>query len=120
MTTSATAFSESVKRTHAPTLGRMIREARADQQVIKRATQQALLAWFRQSERLTIARDEHRLRGPRFLDFARRIGITDQTSAYQLVHLRRYRNQIIRKCIDDAAVATKRGTYTGIPAGRWR
>jgi len=63
----------------------MIRDARGDQQVIRQATQQALSAWFRQSERLNIARREYRLRGPRFNDFARRIGITDQTSAYYLV-----------------------------------
>jgi hypothetical protein len=47
-----------------PTLGQMIRDARGDQQVIRRATQQALRAWFRQSERLNIARREYRLRGP--------------------------------------------------------
>ena len=69
----------------------MIRDARGDQQVIRRATQQALRAWFRQSERLNIARREYKLNGPRFVDFARRIGITDKTSAYQLVHLYRYR-----------------------------
>jgi hypothetical protein len=39
----------------------MIRDARADQQVIRRATQQALRAWFKQSERLNIARREYRL-----------------------------------------------------------
>ncbi len=50
---------------------------------IRRATQER--AWFRQSERLNIARREYRLRGPRFVDFARRLGITDQTSAYHLV-----------------------------------
>jgi hypothetical protein len=55
----------------------MIREALADQQVIKRATKDALDAWLRQSERLDIARKVHNLRGPRFVDFARRIGITD-------------------------------------------
>jgi hypothetical protein len=87
----------------------MIRDARGDQQVIRRATQAALRAWFRQSERLNIARREYKLRGPRFTDFARRIGITDQTSAYQLVHLDRYRAKIISRCVDDAADAVKRG-----------
>jgi hypothetical protein len=85
----------------------MIREARTDQQVIRRATKEVLLAWLRQSERLNIARHEHKLRGPRFVDFARRIGITDQTSAYQLVHLHQYRSKIINKCADDAADAAK-------------
>jgi hypothetical protein len=42
-----------------PTLGQMIRDARGDQQVIRRSTQQALRAWFRQSERLNTARREY-------------------------------------------------------------
>ena len=105
-------FSESVKMATLPTLGQMIREARADQQVIKRATQDALQAWFRQSERLNIAKNAHDLRGPRFVDFARRIGITDQTSAYQLVKLYPHRAKIIRKCANDAMEAAKHGeTY---------
>lgn len=99
-------FSESEKTV--PTLARMIRESRGDQQVIRRATQEALRAWFRQSERLNIARREYKLRGPRFTDFARRIGISDQTSAYQLVHLHRHRDKIISKCVDDAAAAVRR------------
>ena len=95
-----------------PSLGQMIRAAKSDQQTIRRATQEALRAWFRQSERLNIARREYQLRGPRFLDFARRIGVTDQKSAYQLVYLHRYRPQIISRCVDDAADAAKRGqTY---------
>jgi hypothetical protein len=97
-----------------PTLAQMIRDARADQVVIKRATQNALRAWFRQSERLNIARREYKLHGPRFTDFARRIGISDQTSAYQLVHLHRYRVRIIGKC-DDAATAAKRGVSYRYP-----
>jgi hypothetical protein len=81
-------------KTTLPSLGQMIRDARADQQVIRRATQQALRAWFRQSERLHIARRKYRLRGPRFV---------------HLVHLHRYRAQIISRCVDDAADAAKRG-----------
>ena len=53
-----------------PDVGQMIRDARGDQQVIRRATQQALRAWFRQSARLNIARREYKLHGPRFIDFA--------------------------------------------------
>ena len=93
----------------------MIRDARADQQVIRRATQAALRAWFRQSERLNIARRDYKLRGPRFLDFARRIGVTDQKSAYQLVYLHRHRAQIISRCVDDAAAAAKRGQIYRYP-----
>ena len=111
-------FSDSEKRARIPTLGQMICDARADQQVIRRATQQALRAWFRQSQRLNVARREYKLRGPRFLDFARRIGITDQTSAYQLAHLYQYRAKVIKKCADDAADAAKRGKCTAILAGR--
>jgi hypothetical protein len=115
MSTSTKFFSESEKTAPIPTLGRMIRDARADQQVIQRATQQALQAWFRQSERLNIARREYKLRGPRFLDFARRIGITDQTSAYQLAHLYRYRAKIIKRCAEAAADAAKRGQIYRYP-----
>jgi hypothetical protein len=93
----------------APSLARMIRESRSDQQIIQRATQESLRAWFRQSERLNIARREYRLRGPRFVDFARRLGITDQSSAYHLVHLHRHRPKIISKCMDDATDAARRG-----------
>lgn len=113
--TKSVRISESEKLTRFPTLGQMIREARADQHVIRRATQEALSAWFRQSERLNIARREHKLRGPRFLDFARRIGISDQTTAYQLFHLHRYRAKIIRRCVDNAAAAAKRGQVYRYP-----
>ena len=115
MRTATKAFYESEKTPQFPTLGQMIREARADQQVIRRATQQALHAWFRQSERLNIARWEYKLRGPRFVDFARRIGITDQTSAYQLAHLCQYRAKIIKMCADAAADAAKHGQIYRYP-----
>jgi hypothetical protein len=98
-----------------PSLAQMIRDSRADQLIIKRATQEALRAWFRQSERLNIARREYRLRGPRFTDFARRIGVTDQSSAYQLVKLLHYREKIISKCVDDAEAAAKRGEVYRYP-----
>jgi hypothetical protein len=78
VTISKVAFSESEKTRHLPSLSQMIREARADHQVLRRATREVLLAWLRQSERPNIARSEYKLRGPRFIDFARRIGITDQ------------------------------------------
>jgi hypothetical protein len=113
ITSNPAIFPESGKTV--PSLARMIRDARADQQVIKRATQEALRLWFRQSERLNIARREYKLRGPRFVDFARRIGISDQTTAYQLVHLHRYRAKIISKCVEDAAVAAKRGQIYRYP-----
>lgn len=49
------------------------------------------------------------------MDFARRIGIADQTSAYQLVHLHRYRAKIINRCVVDAADAAKRGVAYRYP-----
>ena len=93
----------------------MIRDARGDQQVIRRAMQPALYHGSRQSERLNIARRQYRLRGHRFTDFARRIGITDQTSAYHLVHLHRYRAQIIGRFVDGATAAAKRGQIYRYP-----
>jgi hypothetical protein len=108
-------FGESPKPPPVPSLGQMIRAAKPDQQTIRRATQEALRAWFRQSERLNIARREYRLRGPRFTDFARRLGITDQKSAYQLVYLHRYRGQIITRCVDDAADAAQRAQIYHYP-----
>ena len=55
------------------------------------------------------------MNGPRFLDFARRLGVTDQKSAYQLVYLHRYKAQIISHCVDDAADAAKRGQIYRYP-----
>jgi phage N-6-adenine-methyltransferase len=116
MTKSAAALriSESEKLTNGrnrrvPTLGQMIREAEADQQIIRRATRRALEAWFRQAARLHIAKHQHRLKGSRFLDFARRIGVDDQASAYQFVHLHRYHNQIMSDCKTEEAEAKQGG-----------
>jgi len=67
---------------------------------IKRASRDALLEWFAQSERLNIARDHYRLRGSRFTDFASRIGV-DRASAYQLVKLWHHREVILRRCQDE-------------------
>jgi phage N-6-adenine-methyltransferase len=112
MTKSAAALriSESEKLTNGrnrrvPTLGQMIREAEADQQIIRRATRRALEAWFRQAARLHIAKHHHHLKGSRFLDFAHRIGVDDQASAYQLVHLHRYRDDIMSDCNSGEAEA---------------
>ena len=59
-----------------------------------------MLEWLAQSGRLNIARIHHHLRGPRFIDFAERIGV-DQSSAYQLVKLWQYRKRILARCEDD-------------------
>jgi hypothetical protein len=67
---------------------------------LKRLTIAALVEWFAQSERLNIARILHHLRGPRFIDFADRIGV-DQSSAYQLVKLWPYRKRILARCEDE-------------------
>jgi hypothetical protein len=102
-------FGESPNLTRAPSLDQMIKDSVPDQQIIRRATEAALLAWFRQSDRLYIARRVHRLRSDRFLDFAQRIGVADQKSAYRLVHLREYRRRILSRCKDREARAAKRG-----------
>ena len=67
---------------------------------LKRLTREALLEWFNQSERLWIARTHYHLRGPRFIDFAERIGV-DQSSAYQLVEPIPYKARIVARCEDE-------------------
>lgn len=90
------------------TLAQLVKDSQADQQIIRRASREALAAWFRQSERLNIARTDHRLRGAKFIDFARRIGV-DKSSAYLLVHLHKWRSRIEARCLDEAEGAAKRG-----------
>jgi hypothetical protein len=81
---------------------------------IRRSTQEALIEWFAQSERLNIARTHYQLRGDRFRDFARRIGI-DRSSAYQLVKLHRHRAAIMSRCLDEQGRATARGEPYSFP-----
>jgi phage N-6-adenine-methyltransferase len=83
-----------------PTLSQMTRDGQQSATKIKRATQNALLEWFAQSEGLNIARRHYGLRGSRFTDFADRIGV-DRASAYQLVKLWQHRAKILRKCLDE-------------------
>jgi phage N-6-adenine-methyltransferase len=83
-----------------PTLAQMIREGQESAARIKRATKEALLEWFAQSERLNIARTHYTLRGERFIDFAERMGV-DRASAYQLVKLLRHREAILGRCADE-------------------
>ena len=92
----------SVNRTQdrPPTLAQMIREGQELAARIKRATKEALLEWFAQSERLNIARTHYTLRGERFIDFAERMGV-DRASAYQLVKLLRHREAILGRCADE-------------------
>jgi hypothetical protein len=81
---------------------------------IRRLTQQALIEWFAQSERLHIARTHYHLRGDRFRDFARRIGI-DRSSAFELVMLRRHRAAIMSRCLDLQEQAAARGEPYSYP-----
>ena len=83
-----------------PTLAEMIRDGQASHSKIKRATQEALIEWFAQSERLNIARKNYGLRGDRFRDFARRIGV-DRSSAFELVKLHAHRAAIMSRCLDE-------------------
>ena len=83
-----------------PTLSQMIRGGQELAARIKRATKEALVEWFAQSERLNIARTHYKLRGDRFADFANRIGV-DRASAYQLVKLWKHRTAILNWCRDE-------------------
>ena len=93
---------ESILRTPAevPTLAQLVREGQVSAARIKRATKDALVEWFAQSERLNIARQHHGLRGDRFIDLAGRIGV-DRASAYQLVKLWQHRTPILARCLDE-------------------
>jgi hypothetical protein len=91
-----------------PTLAQMIRDGQTDAIKHKQRSRDALAYWFRQSERLNIARTHHRLRGPRFSDFARRIGI-DRSSAFEIVKLQRHRAAIEARCLDEQERAAERG-----------
>ena len=86
----------------------MIRDGQASYSKIKRATQEALIEWFAQSERLNIARKHYGLRGDRFRDFARRIGV-DRSSAFELVKLHAHRAAIMSRCLDELERAAARG-----------
>jgi hypothetical protein len=90
-----------IRNLRIPTLAQMIHEAQEfSKPKLKRLTREALLEWFNQSERLWIARTHYHLRGPRFIDFAERIGV-DQSSAYQLVKLIPYKARILARCEDE-------------------
>ena len=97
-----------------PTLAEMIRDGQASHAKIRRSTQEALIEWFAQSERLNIARTHYGLRGDRFRDFARRIGI-DRSSAFQLVKLHQHRAAIMSRCLDQQEQATVRGEPYAFP-----
>jgi hypothetical protein len=91
-----------------PTLGQMVRDGRADTIRHGRRTRESLNYWLRQSERLNIARTLYGLRGTRFTDFARRIGV-DRASAFQIVKLHKHRAAILSDCRDEQDKATARG-----------
>jgi hypothetical protein len=101
---------ESVIRTpEVPTLAQMVRDGQASTARIKRASVEALHEWFAQSDRLNIARSHYQLRGDRFVDFARRIGL-DRSSAFQLIKLWKHK----RRFCPDARRRT--GFQVGRPA----
>jgi site-specific DNA-methyltransferase (adenine-specific) len=97
-----------------PTLAEMIRAGRASADKIKRASKDALLEWFAQSERLNIARIHYQLRGDRYVDFAKRIGI-DRTSAFELVKLLAHRAAVLAKCHDLQQQASLGGSTFSYP-----
>ena len=94
-----------------PTLSKMVRDGWADTIQHGRRTRESLDYWFRQSERLNIARSHYGLRGTRFTDFARRIGV-DRSSAFELVKLHKHRATILSDCLGEQEKAVGRGeTY---------
>jgi hypothetical protein len=101
-------------RPRVPTLAEMIRDGQASQAKIRRSTQEALVEWFAQSQRLNVARTHYHLRGDRFRDFARRLGI-DRSSAFQLVKLHRHRTAIMSRCLDEQEQATALGVAYSYP-----
>ena len=92
-----------------PTLSQMVRDGKADTIQHGRRTREALDYWFRQSERLNIAHTYYKLRGTRFTDFSRRIGV-DRASAFRLIKLHKHRAAILADC--------RGGTGQGHQAGR--
>jgi hypothetical protein len=97
-----------------PTLSDMIRDGQASHAKIRRSTQQALVEWFAQYERLNIARTHYGLRGDRFRDFAKRIEI-DRSSAFELVKLHQHRAAIMSRCLDEQERATAGGEPHSFP-----
>ena len=100
-----------------PTLSQMVRDGKADTIQHGRRTRESLDYWFRQSERLNIARAHYELRGTRFTDFARRIGV-DRASAFQLIKLYKHRAAILSDCRVEQDKASKRGEPYFYPG--WR
>jgi phage N-6-adenine-methyltransferase len=90
-----------------PSLAEMVREGQADALAHRRRSAEALAYWFRQAERLCIARTNYKLRGDRFVDFAVRIGV-DRSSAYRLVKLHQHRPAIERRVMDEREMVTAR------------
>jgi site-specific DNA-methyltransferase (cytosine-N4-specific) len=100
-----------------PTLSQMVRDGRADTIQHGRRTRESLDYWLRQSERLNLARSHHGLRGTRFTDFARRIGV-DRASAFQLIKLHKHRAAILADCQNERDKAIARGETYFYPG--WR
>ena len=90
-----------------PSLAQMAADGQAGVKKYRQRTKEALEYWFRQSERLTIARTHHGLRGDRFKDFARRIGV-DRSSSFELVKLWKHRPKVMARCQSEADDADKR------------
>jgi hypothetical protein len=102
-----------------PTLSQMVRDGQADTIQHGRRTRETLEYWFRQSERLNIARSHYGLRGARFTDFARRIGV-DRASAFRLIKLHKHRGAVLSECRDELAKATAlRETYESALSDLW-
>jgi phage N-6-adenine-methyltransferase len=96
------------KNSGIPTLAQMILDGQKSATKIRQKSEEALREWFKQSERLNIAKTHYKLKGARFIGFANRIGV-DKSSAYRLVMLWQHRAAITSRCLDEAEAASKRG-----------
>jgi phage N-6-adenine-methyltransferase len=102
------------KNTDVPTLAQMISDGQKSFAKIRRSSREALQEWFAQSERLNIAVEHYRLKGERFIDFARKVGV-DKSSAYNLVKLWKHRPAITSRCLDEAEKAAALGEQFQYP-----
>jgi len=97
-----------------PTLAQMASDGQAEVKKYRQRTKESLEYWFRQSQRLTIARTHYGLRGSRFKDFARRIGV-DRSSSFELVKLWPHRAKVMARCQAESEHAEKRGEVYHYP-----
>lgn len=90
---------------HVPSLNQLLREGRAcnrriaeRENGIRRFRKTVLMEWLDQAERLWIAAEKHGLKGKHFIVFAAQIGVTNRSSAYELLKLHPHRKEVLAQC----------------------